>query len=118
MLEIGNGGQSVIQSRTHFSFWAGLKSPLMMGHDLTRMSNDTFDILANEEVIAISQDPLGKSISLVLRDEFFDVWTGPLSEGDWVICELFSNRFLVHTNTIFDSTLQQKIHCERLQTIT
>jgi hypothetical protein len=60
MLEVGNGGMSTIEYRTHFSLWAISKAPLILGCDLTNMTQDTLDILKNEEVIAINQDTLGQ----------------------------------------------------------
>ena len=59
MLEVGNGGMSDVEYRTHFSLWAISKAPLIIGCDLTKMSNETFNILSNKEVIAINQDKLG-----------------------------------------------------------
>ena len=60
MLEVGNGGMSDVEYRTHFSLWAISKAPLIIGCDLTKMSNETFNILSNKEVIAINQDKLGE----------------------------------------------------------
>ena len=60
MLEVGNGGMTTIEYRTHFSLWAISKAPLLIGCDVTNMSNDTWDILTNPEVIAINQDELGE----------------------------------------------------------
>jgi len=45
--------------RTHFSLWALVKAPLIIGCDITKMSADTKEILMNTEVIAVNQDPLG-----------------------------------------------------------
>lgn len=59
MLEVGNGGMSHDQYQSHFALWAALKSPLLIGCDLTNVSNSTLKILGNEEMIAINQDPLG-----------------------------------------------------------
>ena len=60
MLEVGNGGMTTIEYRTHFSLWAISKAPLIIGCDVTNMSQDTFDILTNKEVIAVNQDKLGQ----------------------------------------------------------
>ena len=46
--------------KTHFSLWAISKAPLLIGCDVTNMSNDTWNILTNKEVIAINQDKLGE----------------------------------------------------------
>jgi len=59
MLEVGNGVLTFEESKSHFSLWALIKAPLLLGNDITKMSNETLSILTNEEVIAINQDPLG-----------------------------------------------------------
>ena len=85
MLEVGNGGMTTEEYRTHFSTWAAMKSPLILGNDLRNMSKDTFEILSNEEVIAINQDPLGIPTSLVSRQNGIDIFAGPLANGDRVV---------------------------------
>ncbi len=59
MLEIGNGGMTDTEYRTHFSLWAIMAAPLIAGNDLRTMSPQTADILLNREVIAVDQDPWG-----------------------------------------------------------
>ena len=60
MLEVGNGGLTVEEEKSHFSLWCMLAAPLMAGNDLSKMSSSTKEILTNKEVIAIDQDKLGK----------------------------------------------------------
>ncbi len=57
MLEIGNGGMTADEYRTHMSLWSMLAAPLLAGNDLRTMSGETKEILTNNEVIAIDQDP-------------------------------------------------------------
>ena len=54
---------STIEYQTHFALWCLVKAPLMLGTDLTKMSKDSesYKIISNERLIAINQDPLGKS---------------------------------------------------------
>ncbi len=59
MLEIGNGGMTDTEYRTHFSLWSISKAPLIIGCDVTKMSTATLSTLTNPEVIAVNQDPLG-----------------------------------------------------------
>ncbi len=59
MLEVGNGKMTTEEYKVHFGLWALSKAPLLIGCDITAMSNETFDILTNPEVIAVNQDPLG-----------------------------------------------------------
>ncbi|NGN64481.1 alpha-galactosidase [Streptomyces sp. A7024] len=60
MLEVGNGGMTDTEYRTHFSMWSIMAAPLLIGSDLRKADETTFDILGNKEVIAVDQDPLGK----------------------------------------------------------
>lgn len=54
MLEVGNGGMTTNEYQAHFALWALLKAPLLIGCDLEKMSDDTLNILGNEEVIAVN----------------------------------------------------------------
>mgnify|MGYP004487603355 FL=1 len=54
------GGCTDDEYRLHFSFWAMMNSPLMMGCDVRNMTEDTKRILTNKEIIAINQDPAGR----------------------------------------------------------
>jgi alpha-galactosidase len=90
MLEVGNGGMTDAEYRSHFSIWALAKAlhlvhgchaaemydvlhfvtenlvclvqaPLLIGCDVRSMSPQTKEILSNREVIAVNQ---GKTSSL------------------------------------------------------
>ena len=67
MLEIGNGGMTADEYRTHMSLWSLLAAPLLAGNDLRSMSDETKSILMNKEVIAIDQDPDGQAREEDLR---------------------------------------------------
>ncbi|MEV0321184.1 NPCBM/NEW2 domain-containing protein [Streptomyces sp. NPDC050658] len=60
MLEVGNGGMTDTEYRTHFSMWSVMAAPLLIGSDLRKATPETFEIIGNKEVIAVDQDPLGK----------------------------------------------------------
>ena len=81
MLEVGNGGMSATEYRTHFSLWCLLDAPLMAGNDLSTMSLETRDILANREVIALDQDALGLEATRILEKGGIEVWAKPLQGG-------------------------------------
>ena len=59
VLEVGNGDMTENEYIAHFSLWAISKAPLLIGCDVTKMSNSTLTILTNSEVIAVNQDKLG-----------------------------------------------------------
>ncbi|MCF1592789.1 NPCBM/NEW2 domain-containing protein [Streptomyces muensis] len=65
MLEVGNGGMTDTEYRSHFSMWAVMAAPLLIGSDLRSASEETFEILGNREVIAVDQDPLGKQGAVI-----------------------------------------------------
>ena len=66
---------------THVSLWAMVGSPLLIGCDLTTMDDFTKNLLMNDEVIAVSQDRLGKTARRIRHTDAESVWTRPLSKG-------------------------------------
>ena len=66
------------------------QAPLLIGCDIQSMSNDTLSILSNEDVIAISQDPLGKQGHKMKTMDTNEIWAGPLANGD--IAAILLNR--------------------------
>jgi len=63
MLEVGNGAMTDAEYVAHFSLWAAVKSPLIMGNDLRKVPPADLAILSNAAVIAVNQDPSGSSAS-------------------------------------------------------
>ena len=60
MLQVGNGGMNYEEYKAHFGLWAISKAPLLIGCDITNMTDEIRGILTNPEVISINQDSLGK----------------------------------------------------------
>ena len=81
MLEIGNGGMTDDEYRTHMSLWCILAAPLIAGNNVVSMSAATKAILTNPEVIAIDQDPLGVQGHRVTQEGPLEVWMKPLEDG-------------------------------------
>jgi alpha-galactosidase len=81
MLEVGNGGMSPAEYRSHFSLWAMMAAPLMAGNDIARMDETTKSILLNKEVIAVDQDKLGVQGHRVWKDGDREIWVKPLTGG-------------------------------------
>ena len=118
-LEVGNSGMSDDEYKLHFTLWcvstpsyrvfclrhlresrALVKSPLIMGNDISLMDAKTLSILSNPAIIAINQDPIGMpafkvwqkpnqiqndtySSALYTQGETY-FWTGKLQGGDMV----------------------------------
>lgn len=88
MLEIGNGGMTTEEYKTHFSLWCILAAPLMAGNDLGSMSPETKEILTNGEVLALDQDALG-SQAFCLRDNGeYEIWIKRLANKEKAACLL------------------------------
>lgn len=81
MLEVGNGGMTDTEYRTHMSLWSMLAAPLLAGNDLRSMTPETREILMNREVIAIDQDKDGKQASRVSKSGDQEMWARPLAGG-------------------------------------
>jgi alpha-galactosidase len=82
MLEVGNGGMTFDEYKTHFSLWAIMAAPLMAGNDLRAMTEETRSILLNKEVIEVDQDPLGVQGDVVIERGYGgQVWMKPLADG-------------------------------------
>jgi len=81
MLEVGNGGMSTTEYRSHFSLWAILAAPLIAGNDLRNMAPEIHDILTNKEVIAVDQDPLGREGRRVWKDGDLEIWAKQQQDG-------------------------------------
>jgi len=58
MLEVGNGNLTLTETRTHFALWAAMKSPLLIGTDLSTLSDDNLAILKNKWLLDFNQDPV------------------------------------------------------------
>ena len=66
---------------THVSLWCMVGSPLLIGCDLTTLDAFTRSLLANDAVIAVSQDRLGKVARRIRHVDSQSVWTRPLADG-------------------------------------
>lgn len=81
MLEVGNGGMTPTEYKTHMSLWAILAAPLLAGNDLQHMSPEILQILINRDVIAIDQDAAGKQGKRVAKSGESEVWVKDLADG-------------------------------------
>ncbi len=90
MLEVGNGGQSFTEYKTHFSLWCILAAPLFAGNDIRSMSDSIKLILTNKDAIGIDQDALGLQGFKYLDYGDFEIWVKALSNGEAAFC--FLNR--------------------------
>lgn len=90
MLEVGNAGLTLAESRAHFSLWCIIAAPLMAGNDVRHMTPEIRAILTDRDVIAIDQDKLGHEgfRAQVEPAKQFEIWVRELSDGAWAVAVL------------------------------
>ncbi len=84
MMEVGNDLTDA-ENRSHFAMWSMLASPLIMGNDIRKASQETINTLSNEGVIAVNQDTLGIQGFRFSNEFNIETWIKPLAGGDWAI---------------------------------
>jgi alpha-galactosidase len=88
MLEVGNGGMTTEEYKTHFSLWCMLAAPLLAGNDLQNMTPETKSVLLNKEIIALDQDSLGRQATCYRDNVDYQIWLKALSNNEKAICLL------------------------------
>jgi alpha-galactosidase len=66
---------------SHISLWCLLAAPLMLGCDLTRLDDFTLNLITNDEVIEIDQDPLGRMGDQIQLDPYEIALVKELEDG-------------------------------------
>ena len=83
---VGVGGCTLEEYKTHFSLWALFGSPLMMGCDIRSCSPEIKAILQDKDIIAIDQDEAYRQPYLVCDYWGISlVWARHLSNGDLLL---------------------------------
>jgi len=70
---------------THISLWCLLCSPLLIGCDMTKLDEFTLGLLTNDEVLSVSQDPLGRQAGRVAKSGSIEVWAKDMEDGSKVV---------------------------------
>jgi alpha-galactosidase len=111
MLEVGNGGMTTEEYKTHFSLWCMAAAPLLAGNDIQKMSPETKSILLNKEIIALDQDSLGTQ-GICWRDNGdYQIWLKMLSKNEKAICLL--NRSDEKKSVLVDFALLARASTDR-----
>ena len=82
MLQLGNDGLSFEEQKSHYTLWALMCSPLLLGSDITNMGLALKTLLLNREIATLNQDPLGYPgrIAHVLSPTS-EIWQKEMSGG-------------------------------------
>jgi len=66
---------------THISLWCLLSAPLLLGCDLSQADEFTLNLLNNDEVLEVDQDPLGSAASRISSKDGMEVWAKDMEDG-------------------------------------
>jgi alpha-galactosidase len=72
---------SADEQYTHISLWCLLSSPLLIGCNLSDMDEFTLNLLTNDEVLEVNQDPLGQQARRVSKNGLLEVWAKDMEDG-------------------------------------
>ncbi|NGM48320.1 alpha-galactosidase [Caulobacter sp. 602-2] len=84
MLFIGAGDfdeAHLTEARSHFTLWAMVNAPLLIGYDLRDAPRSLLDIWGNADLIAVNQDPLGNQAALAAHQGDVQILVKTLSGG-------------------------------------
>lgn len=84
MLFVGTGdfdAHHLVEARSHFSLWAIINAPLLIGYDLRKAPQSLLDIWGNRDVIAINQDPAGNQGVIAYRSGDLQIIVKTLADG-------------------------------------
>ncbi len=84
----GDSGMNLAETRSQMALWAMMSAPLILSSDVGKLSPDAIKTLGNAQVIAVDQDPLGRSATLVRRTPEMDLLLKPLKGGDYAVAIL------------------------------
>lgn len=95
MLEVGNGKLTYEENKSHFTLWAMMAAPLILGNDLRAFvnadgtvdkDNKVLQILTNKDVIAVDQDKLGIQCERIKTNLITDILVKPLENNEVAVC--------------------------------
>lgn len=70
---------------SHVSIFSLLSAPMLIGCPVEQLDEFTLNLLTNNEVIEINQDPLGKPARLLSDENGFQIWMKPMKDGSFAV---------------------------------
>ncbi|MCX6269712.1 MAG: NPCBM/NEW2 domain-containing protein [Bacteroidetes bacterium] len=75
---------------THISLWSLLSAPLLIGCDMSQLDDFTLNLLTNDEVIAVNQDPRAAPAKRASYDNENEVYVKDMEDGTKVVGFFFT----------------------------
>jgi alpha-galactosidase len=85
MLFIGKGdfdADHLTEARSHFTLWAMMNAPLLIGTDLRTTPQSLLDIFGNAALIAVNQDRAGNQATLAFDSDGLQILVKTLANGE------------------------------------
>lgn len=85
MLFIGKGdfdANHLVEAKSHFSLWAMMNAPLLIGADLRTTPQPLIDIFGNADIIALNQDQAGNQAVMAFDADGFQILVKTLANGE------------------------------------
>jgi len=70
---------------SHVTIFSLLAAPLLIGCPIEQLDEFTLNLLTNDEVIEVDQDPLGKPARLVADENGVQIWVKALEDGSYAV---------------------------------
>ena len=58
-----------------------LSAPLLIGCPIEEIDEFTLNLLTNDEVLEVNQDPLGRQARRILKEEDVEIWAKDMEDG-------------------------------------
>ena len=84
----GDSGMTLAETRSQLALWSMMSAPLILSDNLSQLSPAAISILGNKAVIAVDQDPLGKTATLMRRAPSSDLLVKQLDNGNYAVAVL------------------------------
>jgi alpha-galactosidase len=109
--QLVGSGASNTEYRTHFSLWAMVSSPMLVGADVRHLDEYSLETLTNREIIALNQDPSG-AVARKLRDDGeLEVFAKELADGS--VAVLLLNRGAATADMTFSPRRDLQMQMDR-----
>jgi alpha-galactosidase len=109
--QLVGSGASNTEYRTHFSLWAMVSSPMLVGADVRKLDAYSLETLTNKEIVALNQDPAGNVAQKVRDDGDLEVFAKELSDGSHAV--LLLNRGAATAEITFSPRRDMQVPMDR-----
>ena len=92
---------------SHISLWCILSAPLLIGCDMANMDDFTLNLLTNNEVIAVDQDPMVAPAVKTIAENG-QIWYKPLHDGSYAVGFFHADPYFILWNQDEAETIQHK----------